>query len=47
MKLRNEGTAFALQAATPSRGSDELVKWSGLVPRSRRETLVLNALTFK
>ena len=25
--LRNEGTAFALQMATPSRGSDDHVKW--------------------
>ena len=25
--LRNEGTAFALQAAIPSRGSDDHVKW--------------------
>ena len=25
--LRNEGTSFALQAARPSRGSDDHVKW--------------------
>ena len=25
--LRNEGTAFALQAARPSRGSDDHEKW--------------------
>ena len=25
--LRNEGTAFALQMARPSRGSDDHVKW--------------------
>ena len=25
--LRNEGTPFALQAARPSRGSDDHVKW--------------------
>ena len=25
--LRNEGTAYALQAATPSRDSDDHVKW--------------------
>ena len=25
--LRNEGTAFDLQAARPSRGSDDHVKW--------------------
>ena len=25
--LRNEGTSFALQAASPSRGSDDHVKW--------------------
>ena len=30
--LRNEGTPFALQSGTPSRGSDDHVKW-----RSRKK----------
>ena len=29
--LRNEGTAYALQAARPSHGSDDHVKWRPLL----------------
>ena len=30
-QLRNEGTSFAQQAAGPSRGSDDRVKWRSLL----------------
>ena len=30
-ELRNEGTSFALQAARPSRGPDNHVKWRSLL----------------